>query len=129
MHMSGYQEYVYLHNMVCLHVKINGVAMIYISNKNLMISISYTPERVWYPAVWNAVCNKNPLLFPLQITLLSNFITLFPQEIRMLLFPWEIRVSLFPREIRVSLLFPREIRNAFISSGNKKIFSEASPAK
>ena len=51
--------------------------------------------------VWNAVCNKNPSLFPLQITLLSDFI------------------SLFPREIRMSL-FPREIRNAFISSGNKK---------
>ena len=63
--------------------------------------------------VWNAVCNKNPLLFPLQITLLSDFISLFPWEIKMSLFPWEIRVS----------LFPREIRNAFISSGNKKIFS------
>ena len=69
--------------------------------------------------VWNAVCNKNPFLFPLEITLLSDFISLFPQEISM---------SLFPREIRMSL-FPREIRNAFISLGNKEIFSEASPAK
>ena len=69
--------------------------------------------------VWNAVCNKNPFLFPLQITLLSDFISLFPQEISM---------SLFPREIRMSL-FPREIRNAFISLGNKEIYSEASPAK
>ena len=62
--------------------------------------------------VWNAVCNKNPFLFPLQITLLSDFISLFPREIRM---------SLFPREIRMSL-FPREIRNVFISLGNKKYF-------
>ena len=32
--------------------------------------------------VWNAVCNKNPFLFPHQITLLSDFISLFPREIR-----------------------------------------------
>ena len=49
--------------------------------------------------VWNAVCNKNPLLFPLQITLLSDFISLFPWEIRTLLFPKEIRTFLFPKEI------------------------------